>query len=103
MGWYDSQNVTYIYNKVLNGVAAIILAISCCTALTKLGSRRLYVTICVSFESILVQLVNSSYTLVSMRKPHPLAMPEGSEGMVGAKILKKIFNIYKQIIEYKLK
>ncbi|KAL8118659.1 uncharacterized protein LOC141723887 isoform X2 [Apium graveolens] len=63
-----------------SGVAGIILAISCCIAVRKLGSRRLSgPSLYVSIENILIKLMNSSYTLVSMGKLHHLASEAGFE------------------------
>ncbi|KAK1362892.1 LETM1 domain-containing protein [Heracleum sosnowskyi] len=64
-----------------SGVAGIILAISCCIAVRKLGSGRLSDhSLYVSIENILVQLMNLSYTSpVSMGKLHHLASEAGFE------------------------
>ncbi|XP_074329897.1 uncharacterized protein LOC141667351 isoform X2 [Apium graveolens] len=62
------------------GVAGIILAISCCTAVRKLGSGRLSCpSLSVSIEDILVKLMNLSHSLVSVDKLHHLASEAGFE------------------------
>ncbi|XP_074329896.1 uncharacterized protein LOC141667351 isoform X1 [Apium graveolens] len=63
-----------------SGVAGIILAISCCTAVRKLGSGRLSCpSLSVSIEDILVKLMNLSHSLVSVDKLHHLASEAGFE------------------------
>ncbi|XP_017235329.1 uncharacterized protein LOC108209095 [Daucus carota subsp. sativus] len=63
-----------------SGVAGIILAISCCTAVRKLGSGRLSCpSLSESIEDILVKLMNLSYSLVSVDKLHHLAREAGFE------------------------
>ncbi|KAG2722890.1 hypothetical protein I3760_02G147600 [Carya illinoinensis] len=62
------------------GVAGIIVAISCCAAVRKLGSKR---TCChlftFSIEDVLVQLMDLSHGLVSVDKLHHLATEAGFE------------------------
>ncbi|KAG6727838.1 hypothetical protein I3842_02G144400 [Carya illinoinensis] len=63
-----------------SGVAGIIVAISCCAAVRKLGSKR---TCChlftFSIEDVLVQLMDLSHGLVSVDKLHHLATEAGFE------------------------
>ncbi|KAF5453112.1 hypothetical protein F2P56_028049 [Juglans regia] len=63
-----------------SGVAGIIVAISCCAAIGKLGSKC---TCCplftLSIEDVLVQLMDLSHSLVSVDKLHHLATEAGFE------------------------
>ncbi|WRX26357.1 hypothetical protein QQP08_018844 [Theobroma cacao] len=75
-----------------SGVAGIIVAISCCAAVEKLGSDR---TSCplstMSIGDVLVELMNLSHSIVSVDKLHQLATEAGFEldflSHFGAKIL----------------
>ncbi|KAM7471762.1 hypothetical protein LguiA_009945 [Lonicera macranthoides] len=75
-----------------SGVAGIILAISCCAALGKLGSARISRPLfSVSIEDALVELMNLSHSLVSVDKLHHLTSEAGFEeaflSHFGAKVL----------------
>lgn len=66
--------------KFLSGVAGIILAISCCTAVRKLGAGRISCpSFSLSIEDVLVELMNLSHSLVSVDKLHHLATVAGFE------------------------
>ena len=66
--------------KIFSGVAGIIVALSCCAAVGKLGYRR---TCCplftFSIEDALVELMDLSHSLVSVDKLHHLATEAGFE------------------------
>nr|XP_033514276.1 uncharacterized protein LOC104105055 isoform X2 [Nicotiana tomentosiformis] len=63
-----------------SGVAGNILAISCCTAVRKLGSGRVSCPLfTASIEDALVELMNLSHRLVSVDKLHYLATEAGFE------------------------
>lgn len=66
--------------KIFSGVAGIIMAISCCAAVGKLGSKR---TCCpllaLSIEDVLHELMDLSHKLVSVDKLHHLATEAGFE------------------------
>ncbi|XP_006356144.1 uncharacterized protein [Solanum tuberosum] len=63
-----------------SGVAGNILAISCCTAVRKLGSGRVSCPLfSASVEDALVELMNLSHRLVSIDKLHYLATEAGFE------------------------
>ncbi|GMQ08568.1 hypothetical protein CsSME_00052239 [Camellia sinensis var. sinensis] len=63
-----------------SGVAGIILAISCCAAVRKLGSGRVSCTLfSLSIEDALIELMNFSHDLVSADKLHSLATEAGFE------------------------
>ncbi|CAL5361323.1 unnamed protein product [Camellia sinensis] len=63
-----------------SGVAGIILAISCCAAVRKLGSGRVSCTLfSLSIEDALIELMNFSHDLVSVDKLHSLATEAGFE------------------------
>lgn len=63
-----------------SGVAGIILAISCCAAVGKLGSAHLSGPLSdVTLEAILVELMELSHSLVSVDKLHHLATEAGFE------------------------
>lgn len=78
--------------RIFSGVAGIIVAISCCAAVEKLGSDR---TSCplstMSIGDVLVELMNLSHSIVSVDKLHQLATEAGFEldflSHFGAKIL----------------
>ncbi|XWS20245.1 hypothetical protein CRYUN_Cryun31cG0083700 [Craigia yunnanensis] len=63
-----------------SGVAGIIVAISCCSAVERLGSER---TSCplskMSIDDVLVELMNLSHSIVSVDKLHQLATEAGFE------------------------
>ncbi|CAL5443923.1 unnamed protein product [Camellia sinensis] len=62
------------------GVAGIILVISCCAAVRKLGSGRVSCTLfSLSIEDALIELMNFSHDLVSVDKLHSLATEAGFE------------------------
>ncbi|GKV16196.1 hypothetical protein SLEP1_g26875 [Rubroshorea leprosula] len=63
-----------------SGVAGIIVAISCCAAVAKLGSGRTsYPFYKLSIEDTLVELMDLSYSIVSVDKLHQLATEAGFE------------------------
>ncbi|KAL7162500.1 hypothetical protein ACSBR2_042901 [Camellia fascicularis] len=63
-----------------SGVAGIILAISCCAAVRKLGSGHVSCTLfSLSIEDALIELMNFSHDLVSVDKLHSLATEAGFE------------------------
>ncbi|KAK4375413.1 hypothetical protein RND71_006090 [Anisodus tanguticus] len=66
--------------ELFSGVAGNILAISCCTAVRKLGSGRVSCPLfSASVEDALVELMNFSHRLVSVDKLHYLATEAGFE------------------------
>lgn len=63
-----------------SGVAGLILAISCCTAVRKLGSGRIACALFTeSIDDILVELMDLSCSLVTADKLHQLALEAGFE------------------------
>ncbi|KAL2338045.1 hypothetical protein Fmac_012491 [Flemingia macrophylla] len=63
-----------------SGIAGIIVAITCCSAVVKLSSRRSCCPLPVlSFEDILVKLMDLSLNLASVDKLHQLATEAGFE------------------------
>ncbi|XP_044497247.1 uncharacterized protein LOC123219377 [Mangifera indica] len=63
-----------------SGVAGIIVAISCCAAVGKLGPERISCpTIIMEIEDVSVELMNISCSLVSVDKLHHLATEAGFE------------------------
>ncbi|KAA8541765.1 hypothetical protein F0562_022917 [Nyssa sinensis] len=63
-----------------SGVAGIILAMSCCAAVGKLGSGRISCPLfSISIEDVFIELMNLSYSLVSVDKLHHLATEAGFE------------------------
>ncbi|XP_034695820.1 uncharacterized protein LOC117921982 [Vitis riparia] len=63
-----------------SGVAGIILAISCCVAVGKLGSGHISCPLFIlSIEEALIELMNLSHSLVSVDKLHQLATKAGFE------------------------
>ncbi|RVW26936.1 hypothetical protein CK203_103662 [Vitis vinifera] len=63
-----------------SGVAGIILAISCCVAVGKLGSGHISCPLFISsIEDALIELMNLSHSLVSVDKLHQLATEAGFE------------------------
>uniref|UniRef100_A0A2N9IUA7 Uncharacterized protein n=1 Tax=Fagus sylvatica TaxID=28930 RepID=A0A2N9IUA7_FAGSY len=66
--------------KIFSGVAGIIVALSCCAAVGKLGYRRACCPLFTfSIEDALVQLMDLSHSLVSVDKLHHLATEAGFE------------------------
>lgn len=65
---------------MFSGVAGMIVAISCCAAVEKLGSER---TSCplskMPIGDVLVELMNLSHSIVSVDKLHQLATEAGFE------------------------
>ncbi|KAJ4831726.1 hypothetical protein Tsubulata_038277 [Turnera subulata] len=75
-----------------SGVAGIIIAISCCAAIGKLGSGRISCPLfSMSIEDVLVELMDLSHSMVEVDKLHKLATEAGFEQEFlthfGAKIL----------------
>ncbi|TKY64461.1 LETM1 domain-containing protein YLH47 [Spatholobus suberectus] len=63
-----------------SGIAGIIVAITCCSAVVKLGSRRICCPLLVlSLEDALVKLMDFSLNLASVDKLHQLATEAGFE------------------------
>ncbi|KAK4267421.1 hypothetical protein QN277_024204 [Acacia crassicarpa] len=63
-----------------SGVAGIIVAITCCTAVVKLGSGRISCPLLISFfEDVLVKLMDHSLDLATVDKLHHLATEAGFE------------------------
>ncbi|KAL7600898.1 uncharacterized protein LOC111910290 [Lactuca sativa] len=63
-----------------SGVAGVILAISCCTAVRKLGSGRIACGLFTeSIDDVLVELLDLSCSLVTVDKLHHLAIEAGFE------------------------
>ncbi|XP_059458342.1 uncharacterized protein LOC132187939 [Corylus avellana] len=66
--------------EIFSGVAGIIVAISCCAAVGKLGSEDTYcLFIKLSVKDVLLELMDLSYSLVSVDKLHHLATEAGFE------------------------
>lgn len=65
---------------MFSGVAGIVVAISCCAAVGKLGSERVT---CPSFtfslQDVMVKFMDLSHSLVSVEKLHQLATEAGFE------------------------
>jgi hypothetical protein len=75
-----------------SGVAGIVLAISCCAAVGKLGSARIsFPEFSASIEDALVELMDLSHSLVMVDKLHQLSNEAGFEeaflAHFGAKVL----------------
>ncbi|XP_076902734.1 uncharacterized protein LOC143557580 [Bidens hawaiensis] len=63
-----------------SGVAGVILAISCCTAVRKLGSSRIACALLTEpIDDMLVELMDLSCTIVTADKLHHLALEAGFE------------------------
>ncbi|XP_017407336.1 uncharacterized protein LOC108320429 isoform X2 [Vigna angularis] len=63
-----------------SGIAGIIVAITCCSAVVKFGSRHICCSLLVlSLEDVLVKLMDFSPNLASMDKLHQLATEAGFE------------------------
>ncbi|KAJ0698196.1 hypothetical protein HanLR1_Chr10g0377451 [Helianthus annuus] len=63
-----------------SGVAGVILAISCCTAVRRLGSSRISSALLTeSIDDVLVELMDLSCSLVTVDKLHHLAIEAGFE------------------------
>ncbi|KAK6914854.1 hypothetical protein RJ641_019971 [Dillenia turbinata] len=74
-----------------SGVAGIILAISCCAAVEKLGFGRISCPLyTLSLENEIIELMNLSYSLVSVEKFYKLATEAGFEEELLAYLGKKI-------------
>lgn len=66
--------------KIFSGVAGIIVAISCCVAIGKLGPGRISCPMFkMSIEDASIELMNISYSFVSVDKLHQLATEAGFE------------------------
>ncbi|KAH9714228.1 LETM1 domain-containing protein [Citrus sinensis] len=66
--------------KTFSGVAGIIVAISCCVAIGKLGPGRISCPMFkMSIEDASIELMNISYSFVSVDKLHQLATEAGFE------------------------
>ena len=72
---YDSHLCT----KIFSGVAGIIMALSCCTAIGKLCYRRTCCPFTLSIEDALVELMDLSHSLVPVDKLHQLVTEAGFE------------------------
>ncbi|KAL4285931.1 hypothetical protein AHAS_Ahas19G0035500 [Arachis hypogaea] len=73
-------SVEYAGRKAFSGIAGIIVAITCCTAVVKLGCGRIRCPIPVlCFEDVLVKLMDFSLNLASVDKLHQLATEAGFE------------------------
>ncbi|RDX65393.1 hypothetical protein CR513_55957, partial [Mucuna pruriens] len=73
-------SVEYAGRKVFSGIAGIIVAITCCSAVVKLGSRRICCPLLVlSLEDVLVKFMGFSLNLASVDKLHQLAIEAGFE------------------------
>lgn len=82
----------FLNTKLFSGVAGIILAISCCAAVGKLGSGRISLPLfSASVDDALVELMDLSHSLVSVDKLHQLSSEAGFEeaflSHFGAKVL----------------
>ncbi|XP_052305961.1 uncharacterized protein LOC18094774 isoform X4 [Populus trichocarpa] len=63
-----------------SGVAGIIVAISCCAAVGKLGSERICCPLfTLSLEDVLIELMDLSHSIVEVDKLHKLATEAGFE------------------------
>uniref|UniRef100_A0A6N2MBW5 Uncharacterized protein n=1 Tax=Salix viminalis TaxID=40686 RepID=A0A6N2MBW5_SALVM len=63
-----------------SGVAGIIVAISCCAAVGKLGSERISCPLfTLSLEDVLIELMDLSHSIVEVDKLHKLATEAGFE------------------------
>ncbi|KAG6736363.1 hypothetical protein POTOM_060890 [Populus tomentosa] len=63
-----------------SGVAGIIVAISCCAAVGKLGSERICCPLFkLSLEDVLIELMDLSHSIVEVDKLHKLATEAGFE------------------------
>ncbi|KAJ6308987.1 hypothetical protein OIU76_018560 [Salix suchowensis] len=63
-----------------SGIAGIIVAISCCAAVGKLGSERISCPLfTLSLEDVLIELMDLSHSIVEVDKLHKLATEAGFE------------------------
>ncbi|XP_050382337.1 uncharacterized protein LOC126799222 isoform X2 [Argentina anserina] len=63
-----------------SGVAGIVVAISCCAAVAKLGPERVNCSLfAFSVKDVMVELMDLSHSLVSVERLHPLAIEAGFE------------------------
>ena len=70
----------YLNIKLCSGIAGIIIAISCCSAVTKLGSGRFSCPeVAAAINNALVQLRDLACDLVSVDKFHQLSIEAGFE------------------------
>ncbi|KAH1240292.1 Mitochondrial proton/calcium exchanger protein [Glycine max] len=73
-------SVEYAGRKLFSGIAGIIVAITCCSAVVKLGARRICCPLFVlSLEDALVKLMDFSLNLAPVDKLHWLATEAGFE------------------------
>ncbi|GAY51115.1 hypothetical protein CUMW_131820 [Citrus unshiu] len=73
-------SIEYAGRKTFSGVAGIIVAISCCVAIGKLGPGRISCPMFkMSIEDASIELMNISYSFVSVDKLHQLATEAGFE------------------------
>lgn len=65
---------------IFSGVAGIVVAISCCAAVAKLGPGRVKCPFfAFSIEDVMVELMDLSHSLVSVERLHHLATEAGFE------------------------
>ena len=77
--------------KIFSGVAGIIVALSCCTAVGNLCYRRTCCPLTLSIEDALVELMDLSHSFVPVDKLHQLATEAGFEMDLLAHFGTKVF------------
>ncbi|KAF4350896.1 hypothetical protein F8388_008078 [Cannabis sativa] len=78
--------------EVFSGVAGMVVAISCCTAVGKLGPRRVSCpSSTFSVEDVMVELMDLAHSFVSVEKLHQLATEAGFELDFLSHFGKKVF------------
>ncbi|XP_044485257.1 uncharacterized protein LOC123210833 isoform X2 [Mangifera indica] len=91
-GFFSSLLKKWSVEYAGSGVAGIILAISCCAAVGKLGPERIsYPTFRISIEDVSVELMNISCSFVSVDRLHHLATEAGIEPDLLSHFGKKVF------------
>ena len=78
--------------KIFSGVAGIIVALSCCTAVGNLCYRRTCCPLTLSIEDALVELMDLSHSFVPVDKLHQLATEAGFEMDLLAHFGTKVFS-----------
>ncbi|KAK7294238.1 hypothetical protein RJT34_17125 [Clitoria ternatea] len=77
-GYFDPLLRKWSVEYAGSGIAGIIVAITCCSAVVKLGSRRICCPLLVlSLEDVLIKLMDFSLNLASVDKLHKLATEAG--------------------------
>lgn len=66
--------------KEFSGIAGMVVAISCCAAVEKLGPRRVTCSSCkFSIKDVMVEFMDRAHSLVTVEKLHQLSNEAGFE------------------------